>query len=157
MLAAPSAMSSRLASSGGSSRRSSARPAASDSTVAMSAMPPAAGAKSRQPLKLGMSKPGSPAGTDPTTSTPWSARLSADTATMPSATATSGAGTRGEPRPTTRSSAIVAAPTANVVQLMSSSPLRMSPTFSKNPLPPTGMPRIFPSCPEMMNRPVPAL
>jgi hypothetical protein len=57
----------------------------------------------------------------------------------------------------TSSSAIVAAPTANVAQLMSSRPPTMSPTFSKNPVPPTGMPRIFPSCPEMMKSPVPAL
>lgn len=113
-LAAPVAISSRLASITGSSRPAKARPAAIVSVKLISAMPSAPGRSCSTSARSGSVSEGRPCGITPTVETPRPSRPSSHAAAMPPPTATSGAGECGHRRSMPNSTSRVAPATATV-------------------------------------------
>jgi hypothetical protein len=111
----------------------------------MSAMPAAAGSRSSIKDESGVLNPGNPDGTGATTAIPCAVRSSTRTATIPSATATSGPGMRLQFLRSKSRPVIVAAASATVAP--SASPSWVSPdqTFVKKLSPVTGTPSTLPS------------
>ena len=97
-LAAPVAISSRLASIGGSPGPAKARPAAIVSVKLISAMPSAPGSNCSISARSGSVSDGKPCGIRPTVETPRACRPKNHAAAMPPPTATSGAGECGKSR-----------------------------------------------------------
>jgi hypothetical protein len=120
-------------------------------------MPAAAGNRSMTSDESGALNPGRPDGTGGTTATPCSARSRARTATMPTATATSGPGMRFEILPRASSPTTVAVARATVGPSASSSWVSADQTFSKKLSPVTGTPSTLPSWLAAITSPVPTL
>ena len=102
---------------------------------------------------------GRPEGTSPMSATPCSSSEAKATSPMPSTTATSGPGTRGATRLSTRTRAIVAAENTRVTTLRSPSWSSTASTSSKKPVAvgSPGMPSSFGSWPAATVRPTPNL
>jgi hypothetical protein len=113
-LAAPVAISSRLASMGGSSGQAKALPAAIDSVKLISAMPSAPGTNCSISARSGIVSDGNPWGIKPTVETPSACSPKSHAAAIPPPTATNGAGECGKSRSMPISTSMVAVATANV-------------------------------------------
>ena len=118
-LAAPVAISSRLALIGGSAGPAKARPAAIDSVKLISAMPSAPGSNCSISARSGIVNDGSPCGIRPTIETPSACRPKNQDAAMPPPTATNGAGECGHRRSMPISTSSVATATASVISEVS--------------------------------------
>jgi len=113
-LLAPTATSSRLASTGGSPGAANARPAAIVSVKLISAIPAAAGNSCKASDRSGNVTEPIPCGMWPTIETPSASRPSAHAAAIPRPTAASGAGDRGHRRSIATRMTSVATATASV-------------------------------------------
>ena len=155
--AAPSATSSPSASGWGSPLRRNARPIATVSMKLMSAIPTAPGQSSWASDGTGAVKGGNPAGTFPTVATPRAARPRTLDAAMPSATATSGAGSRGATHSRRKIRARSPPPTRSVGRDASPTCRTIATTSRKKPVFTMWNPRSFGTWSTMMTSPSPAL